>query len=242
MAYYTSMVLTRNVPLEAALEPDQAGRMRHFLRMLSVAAKEAAASGVRPEIAGFMKTYREIYGFQQRRVISMSTTMTEARERVTRETLEECERAGLTASEAAERLGIEVWQVRELRKEHGLTKPRRSQTPQPERRPEPKGAPPEVAPEAAVPTCRICGCTDEEACPSGCVWVEDPEGGDLCSTCYDRLYGHKEASPIGLSITDSGVYDAKMLLQHLSALVMFFESLETDDEFLVQVEIRRVAG
>jgi ParB-like chromosome segregation protein Spo0J len=35
-----------------------------------------------------------------------------------------------------------------------------------------------------VPTCRECGCTDEEACEGGCSWVEDPEGiGDLCSAC-----------------------------------------------------------
>jgi hypothetical protein len=34
-----------------------------------------------------------------------------------------------------------------------------------------------------VVACRICGCTDEEACPGGCCWVEDPSGGDLCSSC-----------------------------------------------------------
>lgn len=27
--------------------------------------------------------------------------------------------------------------------------------------------------------CRCCGCTDDNACPGGCSWVED----DLCSTC-----------------------------------------------------------
>jgi ParB family chromosome partitioning protein len=38
--------------------------------------------------------------------------------------------------------------------------------------------------ETDVPTCRKCGCTDEEACEGGCSWVEDPEGlGDLCSAC-----------------------------------------------------------
>lgn len=30
-----------------------------------------------------------------------------------------------------------------------------------------------------VPTCRICGCTDDHACPGGCYWVEP----DLCSAC-----------------------------------------------------------
>ena len=28
-------------------------------------------------------------------------------------------------------------------------------------------------------TCRGCGCTDDNACPGGCFWVED----DLCSAC-----------------------------------------------------------
>lgn len=31
--------------------------------------------------------------------------------------------------------------------------------------------------------CRICGCTDDEACEGGCSWVEE----DLCSTCADAL-------------------------------------------------------
>lgn len=31
--------------------------------------------------------------------------------------------------------------------------------------------------------CRVCGCTDDEACRGGCWWVADPEGGDLCSAC-----------------------------------------------------------
>jgi hypothetical protein len=34
--------------------------------------------------------------------------------------------------------------------------------------------------EAVIqPTCRICGCTDEEPCDGPCGWVE----GDLCSEC-----------------------------------------------------------
>lgn len=27
--------------------------------------------------------------------------------------------------------------------------------------------------------CRVCGCTDEHACPGGCSWIEN----DLCSAC-----------------------------------------------------------
>lgn len=29
--------------------------------------------------------------------------------------------------------------------------------------------------------CRVCGCTDDHACPGGCYWVEK----DLCSVCAD---------------------------------------------------------
>ena len=31
-------------------------------------------------------------------------------------------------------------------------------------------------------TCRICGCTDDHACPEGCTWVEET----LCSSCADK--------------------------------------------------------
>ena len=34
-------------------------------------------------------------------------------------------------------------------------------------------------PNAAKRACRVCGCTDERACPGGCSWVE----ADLCSAC-----------------------------------------------------------
>jgi hypothetical protein len=30
--------------------------------------------------------------------------------------------------------------------------------------------------------CRECGCTDERACPGGCIWVEP----NLCSRCVPR--------------------------------------------------------
>ncbi|WP_449240565.1 hypothetical protein [Desulfoscipio gibsoniae] len=32
-----------------------------------------------------------------------------------------------------------------------------------------------------VNTCRVCGCTDDNACPGGCWWVEP----DLCSRCAE---------------------------------------------------------
>jgi hypothetical protein len=32
--------------------------------------------------------------------------------------------------------------------------------------------------------CRVCGCTDNQACEGGCTWVPDPwQEGDLCSAC-----------------------------------------------------------
>lgn len=35
-----------------------------------------------------------------------------------------------------------------------------------------------------VASCRVCGCTDDRACPGGCHWVPDPTmAGDLCSRC-----------------------------------------------------------
>jgi hypothetical protein len=30
--------------------------------------------------------------------------------------------------------------------------------------------------------CRVCGCTDDDGCPEGCVWVEI----DLCSACQGK--------------------------------------------------------
>ena len=36
----------------------------------------------------------------------------------------------------------------------------------------------DVEPEP-VRKCRVCGCTDAEACPGGCTWVDQ----DLCSQC-----------------------------------------------------------
>lgn len=41
---------------------------------------------------------------------------------------------------------------------------------------------PWLTPPAAPRQCRICGCTDEEACPGGCSWSQ-PE---ICSTCAAR--------------------------------------------------------
>lgn len=36
--------------------------------------------------------------------------------------------------------------------------------------------------EPDVRKCRVCGCTDDHACPGGCYWVEE----DLCSQCEGK--------------------------------------------------------
>jgi hypothetical protein len=50
-----------------------------------------------------------------------------------------------------------------------------------------------------VPRCRVCGCTEEHGCPGGCCWVEDPEGGDLCSACAAH---DEEGWPISTLLED----------------------------------------
>lgn len=38
------------------------------------------------------------------------------------------------------------------------------------------------------PACRVCGCTENDACEGGCWWVPDPTlEGDLCSACLDHV-------------------------------------------------------
>ncbi len=33
-------------------------------------------------------------------------------------------------------------------------------------------------------SCRVCGCSEQDACAGGCWWVPDPElEGDLCCAC-----------------------------------------------------------
>lgn len=40
----------------------------------------------------------------------------------------------------------------------------------------------EIKDPPGVRRCRVCGCTDDYACPGGCYWVEE----DLCSKCMDK--------------------------------------------------------
>ena len=49
--------------------------------------------------------------------------------------------------------------------------------------------------EVAGPRCRLCGCTDHQACPGGCSWVEDPaELSDLCSSCLPQAQAEASAT------------------------------------------------
>jgi len=41
--------------------------------------------------------------------------------------------------------------------------------------------------------CRVCGCTENNACPGGCSWVED----DLCSACVDQEPGDEDSDDVG---------------------------------------------
>lgn len=36
--------------------------------------------------------------------------------------------------------------------------------------------------DETVRTCRVCGCTDDHACPGGCWWIDE----DLCSECVGK--------------------------------------------------------
>lgn len=77
-----------------------------------------------------------------------------------------------------------------LLQEHGY-----ELTPDEEKRLEKASPDPEQALDAGdeEPTCRICGCTEDEACEGGCSWVTDPEGlGDLCSRCLEENYAAGE--------------------------------------------------
>ena len=37
------------------------------------------------------------------------------------------------------------------------------------------------------PACRVCGCSQFDACEEGCWWIPDPKDlGPLCSSCEDE--------------------------------------------------------
>lgn len=45
--------------------------------------------------------------------------------------------------------------------------------------------------QAAMQKCRVCGCTENHACPGGCYWIEP----DLCSECVDPETYFDEEGP-----------------------------------------------
>lgn len=60
--------------------------------------------------------------------------------------------------------------------------------------------------EPNVPVCRVCGCTDEQACEGGCSWVEDPQLlGDLCSSCLPLVRLVRDGIRAELGGAGSGV-------------------------------------
>lgn len=55
-------------------------------------------------------------------------------------------------------------------------------------------------------SCRVCGCTEDNACAGGCCWVPDPGQGELCSSCLVLVYRalgrllRREADPVDRAI------------------------------------------
>lgn len=45
-------------------------------------------------------------------------------------------------------------------------------------------------------SCRVCGCTDDEACPGGCEWVEN----DLCSAHGEGAIEREPIRSLGLDV------------------------------------------
>ena len=41
--------------------------------------------------------------------------------------------------------------------------------------------------------CRLCGCTDDRACPGGCYWYEDGVYRNACAIGKELIKGKKEA-------------------------------------------------
>lgn len=52
-------------------------------------------------------------------------------------------------------------------------------------------------------TCRVCGCTDDAACPGGCSWAEP----GLCSNCVDKVDTGPENSREEMAPTTNGTLD-----------------------------------
>ena len=48
--------------------------------------------------------------------------------------------------------------------------------------------------------CRVCSCTHDRPCEGGCGWVDDPAGGDLCSTCAFEAWEVARRQALGLPV------------------------------------------
>lgn len=48
-------------------------------------------------------------------------------------------------------------------------------------------------------TCRVCGCTDDTACPGGCAWV--PDDPDRCTACPEQRPDDDPPDPIVCAVT-----------------------------------------
>jgi len=68
--------------------------------------------------------------------------------------------------------------------------------------------------------CKVCGCTQNNACPGGCYWVED----DLCSACNTIL--------IKKSVITFNSKDKKTVKEEAKVIVKGFESLDVAIGFI----------
>lgn len=88
-----------------------------------------------------------------------------------------------------------------------------------------------------IVACRLCGCTDNLACPDGCWWVEDPAGaGDLCSQCLELATALLEVT----SVLESTrfVWTTEHELQTAIADVLTLRGLDVEREVRVDARNR----
>ena len=75
-----------------------------------------------------------------------------------------------------------------------------------------------------VDTCRVCGCTDDQACPGGCYWVED----GLCSQCQWAIWCWRSGEAFLTKRTDVDEGGLEILVHEDEALLReAFETIST---------------
>jgi hypothetical protein len=72
----------------------------------------------------------------------------------------------------------------------------------------------------SVRKCKVCGCTQNNACPGGCYWVED----DLCSACNTIL--------IKKSVITFNSKDKKTFKEEAKVIAEGFENLDVARGFI----------